>query len=679
MARGATFSLGEAVLGTAVDLDGLDRGLENGRRQSEGFVNRVGSSLQSVGRFAIAGLAAASTAVVGFGGALAHLAIDAAPLATVRDGFAGIAEASGTSMDEMLAALERGSAGMVAQSDLMETFNKAAQLVGNDFAVQLPDAMESLRKVAAATGQDMGYLLDSLVTGVGRLSPMILDNLAIQVDVTAANEAYAAQIGKTTGELTKQEQQTALMNQVLELLADNTANLPDVLGTAQQGVESFRASMQNLKDRIGLALQPALQDVMGIIGRLADRVLPPLVNFIEDQLVPAIESVTGFIRGFFDRIDQGMTISRALKETLLEMFPEEFAAKLIQVIDFIHTLIDALHGFSGEARIFEDTPKWAQDLGHLAEKIHEVVAPIIQWIGENVKLSDILIALAITIAAVIIPAVIGIIAAIGEVILIFAALVAAIAFVRKVWTEDFLGIRTFMENTWNNVLKPIFQAIGQAARDIAYWWDNSLMPAMRRVWDFLNTYIFPVLEALNNVYLAAVGLAIRTLAGIWQNVLMPPLRQVADFIDRTVGPIFDRLRDKIGGVQNWVDWLIRHGLDPMWRSFAGIINIIKPLVDWLNNLANRLSSMSIPSWARPGSPSPFEMSLRGIGKAMRDLSTQELPAFTAGLELTPALAGGLGGGGGMEVHNHYNLTVNTSAPREDIVSDFGIMKVLAGA
>ena len=32
---------------------------------------------------------------------------------------------------------------------------------------------------AAATGQDVGFMLDSLVKGIGRGSPMILDNLGL--------------------------------------------------------------------------------------------------------------------------------------------------------------------------------------------------------------------------------------------------------------------------------------------------------------------------------------------------------------------------------------------------------------------------------------------------------------------------------------------------------------------
>jgi len=159
-------------------------------------IESVGGSLQNLGKVALAGVAGVATATAAIGAALTKLAVDAAPMEGVSRAFEGLAESSGVGMDEMLAALKRGSAGMISNRDLMTSFNKAAQLVSTDFAVQLPNAMGYLGKVAAATGQDMNFMLDSLVTGVGRLSPMILDNLGIQVSLTEANEAYAASIGK---------------------------------------------------------------------------------------------------------------------------------------------------------------------------------------------------------------------------------------------------------------------------------------------------------------------------------------------------------------------------------------------------------------------------------------------------------------------------------------------------
>jgi hypothetical protein len=55
---------------------------------------------------------------------------------------------------------------------------------------------------------------DRLVTGLGRGSAKILDDLGIIVHVTQINEAYATSLGKTADQLTDAEKKQALVNEV---------------------------------------------------------------------------------------------------------------------------------------------------------------------------------------------------------------------------------------------------------------------------------------------------------------------------------------------------------------------------------------------------------------------------------------------------------------------------------
>lgn len=235
-----------------------------------------------LGGVAVGG-AALGTAVIGgaalAGGAMLKLAIDAAPLQGIQSAFEGIATASGESAETMLAALQKGSAGMVTQRDLMQKYNLAASLVSDTFANELPNAMGYLTKVAAGTGEDMGFMLDSLVRGVGRLSPMILDNLGVQVDLNEAYEAFAPSVGKAAGELSKGEQQTALMNQVMEKLAINTAAMPEVTDTAATSFAALQTKIKDLKDGVGIGLQPALLALLTPLNELADTYGPKVIEW----------------------------------------------------------------------------------------------------------------------------------------------------------------------------------------------------------------------------------------------------------------------------------------------------------------------------------------------------------------------------------------------------------------
>lgn len=240
----------------------------NAKDDATKVLGKVGGGLKKIGGLAAKGAGLFAGATAGMGAAMAKLAIDAAPLVTLRTSFDNLAESAGFAGDEMLVNLQRASAGMVTQRDLMTSFNKAAQLVGEDFAVRLPDAMKSLGKVSAATGDDMGFLLDSLVVGVGRLSPMILDNLGIQVSLAEATEEAASMFGVQADQLTKSQTQAGMMNVVLAKLAENTAALPDVAGSAAATFGTVSTVFKDLKDQIGVGLLPMFTGLAEGLSRL---------------------------------------------------------------------------------------------------------------------------------------------------------------------------------------------------------------------------------------------------------------------------------------------------------------------------------------------------------------------------------------------------------------------------
>jgi len=283
----------ESFLGGMKKMSG---GIQDVGDRAQGIGGRLAGAAGAVGRLGVAAAGAAITGIGILGGAMAKLAIDAAPLEGVKSAFEGLTSGIEGGSEVMLAAMKEASAGMVTNAELMRSFNLAAQLVGEDFAVRLPDAMGYLGKVAAATGQDMGYMMDSLVRGVGRLSPMILDNLGIQVDLTEAYQRYADEQGIVASEMTKTQQQTALMNAVMEQLAINTAKMPEVTGTAAQQFAAMKTTLQDVKDEVGLALLPVLMPLITRLGEIAADILPKVVDWFSNKLVPALQGVWKFIQ-----------------------------------------------------------------------------------------------------------------------------------------------------------------------------------------------------------------------------------------------------------------------------------------------------------------------------------------------------------------------------------------------
>lgn len=125
-----------------------------------------------------------------------------------------------TNYQKIFEETKQKTGGIVADNDIRKSMALMSSF-GIDMA-KYADSMELVQKMAVRTGQSAEYLTQSFARGISRLSPLILDNLGIQVSLKDANEEYAKSVGKSTDELTKAERTTALMNQVLEKLRTNT-------------------------------------------------------------------------------------------------------------------------------------------------------------------------------------------------------------------------------------------------------------------------------------------------------------------------------------------------------------------------------------------------------------------------------------------------------------------------
>lgn len=215
----------------------------------EGALNKIGPAL--VASFSVAAIA--QIAETGF--ELARTGAQAERLGTAFD---GLAAGAGQVGDEMLDQMQRASRGTIANTDLMLAANKSMLLGVADTG----DEMAGLLEVAAARGKAMGEstkdAFSDIVTGIGRLSPMILDNLGIVVDAKSANEAYAASIGKTAAQLSEQEQKQALVNAVIRDSTD-IVNANKAAGAdAADNFERMDASIQNAKEALGQLFAPAV-------------------------------------------------------------------------------------------------------------------------------------------------------------------------------------------------------------------------------------------------------------------------------------------------------------------------------------------------------------------------------------------------------------------------------------
>lgn len=114
-----------------------------------------------------------------------------------------------------------------------------------------------------------------------------------------------------------------------------------------------------------------------------------------------------------------------------------------------------------------------------------------------------------------------------------------------------------------------------------------------------------------------------------------------------------------------------------WDRFAGGIrgvgNAINSLIRRFGDLIRKAqeAARAIPKWLRPGSPTPFEIGLRGIGGAMKDVGDEF--GNMASVNFSPTLAGATASGrGGAPII--VNLTY---APAFSMANEFELENKLA--
>jgi sugar-specific transcriptional regulator TrmB len=137
-------------------------------------------------------------------------------------------------------------------------------------------------------------MFNDIVVGIGRASPLILDNLGITVKIGEANEKYAESLGKASKELTVAEKKQALLNAVL----DQGASIMERVGeagqmiTAAERLQRFQAALDNLMVEIGQTFLPLFTEISEGLTELVQ----DATDFIQDHQ----EEITNLITNLPD-------------------------------------------------------------------------------------------------------------------------------------------------------------------------------------------------------------------------------------------------------------------------------------------------------------------------------------------------------------------------------------------
>ena len=164
--------------------------------------------------------------------------------------------------------------GTMSEMDLLKQANNAMILGITKNADEMSEMFNVAKKLGRALGVETKSAVESLITGIGRQSRLMLDNIGIIVRVEEANQKYADQLNLTVGELTDVQKKQAFFNETMTSARKKILGLGEALKTAQDSYERFGSALEDSTTRVGGVLNDLFAPIMDHISKSLEKRIP---------------------------------------------------------------------------------------------------------------------------------------------------------------------------------------------------------------------------------------------------------------------------------------------------------------------------------------------------------------------------------------------------------------------
>ncbi|HNX76107.1 MAG TPA: hypothetical protein PLM07_03915 [Candidatus Rifleibacterium sp.] len=324
---------GSAALTEVNNLDGgiedLGRELEKTSRRSKvawaDFATGVNQALEALGK-------GKQLLENGWG-----FARQGAQLQEARQSFDNYARSVGKSADEIISKLRKASGGTISELGLVVTASKAMSLGVTQDADKMANLLEIARNKARLFGMDTSQAFEDIVTGIGRGSPLILDNLGIKIPAGF-------------DEMTKSMSDADKMAKLLELtLEEGNKQLSDMGGLSNTSADELRA------------FEAAITDLRGEFGVLLAEAFTPYLESLKYDLIPATRDFIKELKIAKEVMDvPGQILATLYYDKDIKKYPdnlEDAQAKFYEVND----QITAIRRRMAEIKPAMSTESWLID------------------------------------------------------------------------------------------------------------------------------------------------------------------------------------------------------------------------------------------------------------------------------------------------------------------------------
>ena len=230
----------------------------------------------------LGGLKASALAVgaaLGTMGALAMKSVNAfAEFEGVNRGFKELSRNAGFS-SQSLSKLKRATDNTVDSITLMKQANNALLLGIVENEDELAGLMDTAQRLGRALGLDTAQAVESLTTGMGRQSKLMLDNLGIIVDTEKAYQNFAIAQGTTVSLLTDEQKKRAFNIETMRTAEEMIKGLGDEeMLTTKDSLNQISNAFNEMAISVGQRFAPAISAVADMMTSLTETTLEEEVN-----------------------------------------------------------------------------------------------------------------------------------------------------------------------------------------------------------------------------------------------------------------------------------------------------------------------------------------------------------------------------------------------------------------
>ncbi len=575
--------LGSAYGKISIDSNGVTVGVGNAVKSLgslEDVAKRVGGSMQKIGGAMSLGL---TLPIVAFFKSSVDSAMDAeSALAEVNAVLLSTKNAAGLTADElskMASELQKvtkfSDEEILSGESMLLTFTK----IGKDV---FPRATETMLNMAEKFGSvkeasiQLGKALNDPVAGVGalrRVGVMLTDQQEQQIKAfMAVNDIASAQ------------------KIILDELETEFGGLARAAGDTTAGkMIQLKNAFDDLQEVAGAALIPTLLSLAKAATTMVEAFMkmPP---FMQKAILVFLALV-------------------ALAGPMLA-----FAGTIISAFGSIAGLVTSLGGLSA---------------------IVAGIGPFIAGLGTA------LATLGTVLTASVIPAIVAFLAAAWPILLI----AGVVYLVYLAFKNNFMGITTTVQQLWfiitwafnqmtttiSTTVQQIFGIINFLRSGITLLYEDGSGALL----DLAVAFGFP--EKAAQDFLGRVFYVVSAFIKYFRGDMIGAIKDFAAALG--IGnPAIDALLNRFRAFAERVISYFRSvgaTAQQLWAIIKGAFSGIGAAVDWViskvNNLKKTLESLKLPDDLTPGSPTPFEVGLRGIGSAMDMLAKKNIPDFQTSL------------------------------------------------